>query len=199
MITKAISLFIITFSQGLYLQEPAVSQNGLYFKMEFTPDEDAPELTSEPYGEMAELANARRESYRPHIDPGSGGFSVLSETSLLSTYRSDSEMDHQQMNLCFFIMDFRNKTVLRTVYYHQSVIDRSSESQKQRFPSVPVNDQCIFFTIRISRPMTAMTAAAIAMTFTEEVPSLASASSADSVVGSASCTDTVSPLIGSTL
>lgn len=167
--------------------------------MEFTPDEDPPELRLEPYGEMAELAKAKRESYRPHIDPGSGGFSVLAETSLPSAYRSDSEMDHRQIDLCFFIVAFRNKTVLRTVCFHQSVIDRSLKSQKQRFPSVPVNDQCIFFTIRINRPMTAMTAAAIAMTFTEEVPSLISAGSADSVVGSASCTDTVSPLIGSTL
>ena len=89
-------------------------------KMEFTPDEDDPELRLEPYGEMAELAKARRESYRPHIDPGAGGFSVLAETDLPSAYRSDSEMDHRQMNLCFFILAFRNKTVLRTVYFTNS-------------------------------------------------------------------------------
>jgi len=46
-------------------------------KMEFTPDEDAPEFRSEPYVEMAELAKARRASYRPHIDPGSVGFLYL--------------------------------------------------------------------------------------------------------------------------
>ena len=63
-------------------------------KMEFTPDEDAQELTSEPYGEMAELAKARRESYRPHIDPGAGGFSVLAETDLPFEIRRDPQRHH---------------------------------------------------------------------------------------------------------